>query len=249
MAPRHGLSLGYGMHHQTQPLPVFFFRERDDDGNVLATNDDLGFTRNQHLVLAYQYKPSADWRLKAEAYMQWLSNVPVDNYPSSFSILNAGADFVFPDRGSLVNEGVGTNRGLELTAEKNFSRGYYGLVTLSLFEARYEGSDGIERSTAFDGGYVFNFLAGKEFQLGNTVRRCPATVEFLTNLDSGTVYYGFRHRCGTDELCHKCHRFIPTLGDESIIRSWSVDIDFQSSRSESHARILRLVRPSERYRR
>jgi len=171
MAPRHGLSLGYGMHHQTQPLPVFFFRERDDDGNVLATNDDLGFTRNQHLVLAYQYKPSADWRLKAEAYMQWLSNVPVDNYPSSFSILNAGADFVFPDRGSLVNEGVGTNRGLELTAEKNFSRGYYGLVTLSLFEARYEGSDGIERSTAFDGGYVFNFLAGKEFQLGNTVRR------------------------------------------------------------------------------
>lgn len=171
MAPRHGLSLGYGMHHQTQPLPVFFFRERDADGNVLATNDDLGFTRNQHLVLAYQYKPSADWRLKAEAYYQWLSNVPVDNYPSSFSILNAGADFVFPDRGSLVNEGVGTNRGLELTAEKNFSHGYYGLVTLSLFEATYEGSDGIERSTAFDGGYVFNFLAGKEFQLGNTGRR------------------------------------------------------------------------------
>jgi hypothetical protein len=39
------------------------------------------------------------------------------------------------------------------------------LVTTSVFDSRYKGSDGIERSTAFDGGYVFNSLAGKEFRL------------------------------------------------------------------------------------
>jgi len=183
--PRQSLNLGYGMHHQSQPLPVFFFRERQPDGSYLNNNENLDFTRNQHLVLGYDFKPAADWHLKAEAYYQWLSDVPVDAAVSSFSLLNAGADFVFPDKGSLVNNGTGTNLGLELTAEKFFSHGYYGMVTVSLFDSKYKGSDGVERSTAFNGQYVANVLAGKEFQLGSTGRR------FLT-LDTKATFAGGR---------------------------------------------------------
>lgn len=171
LRPRHTLNLGYGLHHQTQPLPVFFFRERQADGSFVETNTDLGFTRNHHLVLGYDWKPATDWRIKTELYYQWLSQAPIDTFSSSFSLLNAGADFVFPDRGSLVNEGTGYNRGLEITVEKFFSKGYYGLLTVSLFESRYKGSDGIERSTAFDGGYVLNFLAGREFKLDEAGHR------------------------------------------------------------------------------
>ena len=171
VAPKHQLSVGYGIHNQTQPLPVFFNREVFPDGTSVETNSDLSFTRNQHLVLGYQFKPAPSWRVKTEAYAQWLSDVPVEQQSSSFSLLNAGADFVFPDKNYLVNEGTGTNMGVELTVEKFFNRGYYGLLTVSLFESLYEGSDGVERSTAFDGGYVFNVLAGKEFQLGKSGRR------------------------------------------------------------------------------
>lgn len=185
VAPRSRLNLGYGMHHQTQPLPVFFFRELQPDGTTRLTNDELGFTRNQHLVLGYDLTPATDWRIKAEAYYQWISQAPVERISSSFSLLNAGADFVFPDRGSLVNEGTGTNLGVEVTVEKFFSRGYYGLLTVSVFDATYTGSDGVERSTAFDGGYVFNALAGKEFQLDAAGRR------FLT-LDTKVTRAGGR---------------------------------------------------------
>ena len=170
-APKHTLSLGYGLHHQTQPLPVFLFRERQPDGSFRETNSDLGFTRNRHLVLGYDFKPAANWRVKAEAYYQSLSEVPVESVSSSFSLLNSGADFIFPEKNNLVNTGTGRNIGAELTVEKFFSRGYYGLVTVSLFDSKYKGSDGVERSTAFDGGYVLNVLAGKEFQLGSTGRR------------------------------------------------------------------------------
>jgi hypothetical protein len=45
------------------------------------------------------------------------------------------------------------------------NKGFYFLVTASVFDSKYKGSDGIKRSTAFDGGYVFNSLAGKEFKL------------------------------------------------------------------------------------
>lgn len=185
VAPRSRINLGYGMHHQTQPLPVFFFRELQPDGTTRLTNDELGFTRNQHLVLGYDLTPATDWRIKAEAYYQWISQAPVERERSSFSLLNAGADFVFPERGSLVNEGTGTNLGVEVTVEKFFSRGYYGLLTVSVFDATYTGSDGVERSTAFDGGYVFNALAGKEFQLDDAGRR------FLT-LDTKVTRAGGR---------------------------------------------------------
>jgi hypothetical protein len=86
-------------------------------------------------------------------------------------MLNTGADFIFPEKGNLVNEGTGSNFGVELTVEKFFSKGYYGLLTVSVFDSKYKGSDGVERSTSFDGGYVFNFLAGKEFKLGASGRR------------------------------------------------------------------------------
>ncbi|MCW5922356.1 MAG: carboxypeptidase regulatory-like domain-containing protein [Saprospiraceae bacterium] len=170
-APKHTLSLGYGMHNQTQPLPVFLFRERQADGSFVETNSNLGFTRNQHFVLGYDFKPAPSWRVKAEAYYQDLSKVPVESISSSFSILNTGADFIFPEKNNLVNNGTGRNIGAELTVEKFFSQGWYSLLTVSLFESTYKGSDGVERSTAFDGGYVLNALAGKEFKLGDSGRR------------------------------------------------------------------------------
>lgn len=179
LSAKSRLNLGYGMHHQTQPLPVFFFRERQSDGSSVPTNENLGFTRNQHLILGYDFTPASDWRIKAETYYQWISNAPVELAASSFSLLNAGADFVFPERGSLVNEGTGTNLGLELTAEKFFSKGYYGLLTVSVFDSKYKGSDGVERNTAFNGRYVLNFLAGKEFRLDPAGRR---VVTFDTKL-------------------------------------------------------------------
>lgn len=184
-SPRQSLNFGYGMHSQQQPLPVFFFRERQPDGSYLNNNENLGFTRNQHLVLGYDFKPATDWHLKVESYYQWLSKVPVETFSSSFSLLNTGADFIFPDKGSLVNEGTGTNLGLELTAEKFFSQGYYAMVTVSLFDSKYKGSDGVERNTAFNGNYVANVLAGKEFKLGSTGRR------FLT-LDTKASFAGGR---------------------------------------------------------
>jgi len=170
-SPKSTLNLGYGLHNQTQPLPVFLFRERQPDGTSVETNANLGFTRSQHFVLGWDYKPAATWRVKAETYVQLLSDVPIESMPSSFALLNAGADFVFPEKNNLVNEGTGTNLGAEFTVEKFFSKGWYSLVTLSIFDSKYKGSDGIERSTAFDGGYVANALAGKEFKFGNSGRR------------------------------------------------------------------------------
>ncbi len=165
-APKHTISLGYGLHHQTAPLPILLLLE-EVNGEFLPTNKDLKFTRSNHFVLGYDTKLAADWRTKVELYYQGIDNVPVEPNPSSFSILNVGADFGFPDDVlGMKNEGTGSNIGAEFTLEKFFSKGYYALVTASVFDSKYKGSDGVERNTAFNNGYVLNTLAGKEFKFG-----------------------------------------------------------------------------------
>ncbi len=164
------LNLGYGLHNQMQPLPMYFLQVPQPDGSYLRTNDQLEFTRSHQLVLGYDLKVGGDWRIKAETYYQALGNVPVESVPGSFSMLNVGADFGFPEEHFLVNEGTGKNYGAELTVEKFFSRGYYVLMTGSVFDSKYKGSDGVERNTAFNNKYTFNFLAGKEVKIGKDKR-------------------------------------------------------------------------------
>ena len=185
--PGQKLNLGYGIHNQMQPLPVFFFEEEVSPGVFEKTNKDLDFTESHHLVLGYDVKFGSDWKLKAETYYQWITDVPVNSEVSTFSILNAGADFVFPDEGSLVNEGSGTNYGVELTLEKFFSRGYYGLLTASVFESQYIASDGVERNTAFNNNYVLNVLAGKEFKIGKD-KRNAISVDMKLSTAGGRYY-------------------------------------------------------------
>ncbi len=162
------LSAGYGRHSQTPALPVFFFR--DPATGSPDANQQLGYLRADHYVLGAGLVLSPAWRVKTEVYLQQLYDVPVDNFASSFSILNAGADFVFPERGSLVNGGTGRNYGVELTIERTFTDNWYVLLTGSLFESNYRGSDGIQRPTAFNNQYVANALLGREWAIGKGKR-------------------------------------------------------------------------------
>jgi hypothetical protein len=161
------ITLGYGLHSQIQPLPVYYQIFDETDAIRDSANRKLGFTRAQHFVAGYEWRFLPGWRLKAEWYYQYLFRVPVERTPSGFSMLNAGADFGFPDNVGLVNKGTGTNKGMELTVERFLNHGYYVLLTTSLFDSRYKGSDGVERNTAFNYKYVYNALAGKEWRLGS----------------------------------------------------------------------------------
>ncbi|RNL93510.1 TonB-dependent receptor [Sinomicrobium pectinilyticum] len=185
--PDQSFTAGFGVHHQMLPLPVYLLESVDDGGQRVQSNIDLGFLQSLHYVLGYDLQLSADWRLKAEVYYQDLRKVPVDPFPSSFTLLNVGDDFGFPDNDFLVNEGSGRNYGVELTLEKFFSKGYYGLFTGSWYDSGYKGSDGISRNTAFNNRYILNFLAGKEFLVGKGKRNIfNVDMKFTT---AGGRYY------------------------------------------------------------
>lgn len=185
------LSFGYGLHHQIQPLPTYY----NNDITIGATdrnptNLDMKFSRSNHLVLGYDLVFKRNYHFKTEIYYQYLDRIPVEAFASSFSMLNAGADFGTPDNINLVNKGEGRNYGIEITLEKFFSKGFYFLFTSSLFQSQYKGSDHKWRSTAFNGQYVVNGLAGYEYKFGGKKNK---TKKYSVALDGKITIAGGRY--------------------------------------------------------
>jgi len=167
MTATQSLSMGYGLHSQMQPRDIYFREVLSDtlQGTYLRSNKNLDFSKGHHLVVGYNLLMNDNLRLKAEAYYQHLSDIPVKNYPSTTSVINKDAGFYDMNLDSLVNGGTGYNTGLEITFERFFTGNYYYLATLSLFDSRYRASDNVLRNTAYNGNYVFNALGGYEFRL------------------------------------------------------------------------------------
>lgn len=185
--PKSSLNFGYGLHAQMQPINVYFLQTQNADESYVYNNKNLDFTKSHHLVLGYDWNPLKDWRLKAEIYYQYLYDVPVNTFSSSYSMLNTGASFKTDLEDNLTNGGKGYNYGAELTLEKFFSNGYYALFTSSIYSSKYKGSDGVARNTAFNGKYVYNVLAGKEWKIGRD-KRNKISLDFKFTNAGGRAY-------------------------------------------------------------
>jgi len=176
------LSLGYGLHSQIQPRTTYFSKDYNQAlGTYSENNHDLKFTRSQHLVLGYDLHLGNEFRIKSEAYYQNIFNVPVSKTNGAYSMLNDGSGYYIPKVDSLQNSGKGQNYGVEFTVEKFLSHGYYALMTLSLFDSKYQGHDNQWRSTGFNTNYALNLLTGYELKVGKN--------NFLT-FDIRTVWSG-----------------------------------------------------------
>lgn len=159
---------GLGVHSQTQPGYLYAGSNGPDGAGGLRTpNAAMGMTRSLHAVVGGAGSLGDRVRVQVELYQQWLWNIPVDVAPTGFSLINGGSGFsrLFAD--SLVNEGLGRNRGVEVTVSRGFHNGWFGLITGSVFDAQYAGSDGVWRNTEFNGRYAFNALASREWRLNS----------------------------------------------------------------------------------
>ena len=166
---KQNISIGYGMHSQMQPTIYYFYETYIPyTDSYYKSNRNLDLSRSQHVILGYDYNFAKDYRLKFETYYQYLYNAPIQkNYNTSFSMINVGNALEgIPLVDSLENKGEGQNAGIEITIEKFFSKHFYYLATASIYQSMYKGSDHLEHHTSYDGGYVFNALAGYELALG-----------------------------------------------------------------------------------
>lgn len=164
---KKSISFATGSYSQMQPRPIYFTR---NSKNGVDTNKDLKFSKNIQAILSYNWALNYKWHLKAEAYYQYLYDIPVVNNPNStISLINVGADYYIPRYDSLVNKGNGENYGFELTIERYFQNNFYLLMNGSLYRSKYSnGFNEIKYSTCFDGNYSFNLTGGYELRLNKS---------------------------------------------------------------------------------
>lgn len=171
VAPRSTISFGAGLHSKTESISTYFAQVKVSDNKTDLLNKNLKLTKSAHFVAGYEFRPSASWRVLAETYYQHHYDIPIGPantttpYLLHNSQLNEISGFVSD---SLTSDGKGRSYGLELTVEKSLTAGIYLMSTTSLYQSKYTGRDGIERDSRFNGKYVQNFLAGKEWRVGKS---------------------------------------------------------------------------------
>ncbi|MEO1450073.1 MAG: TonB-dependent receptor, partial [Bacteroidota bacterium] len=161
---RQSISMAYGLHGQHLPLGAYFY----DDSTGNNPNFNLPMIRSHHSIFGYQLLLGKGLRLGVEGYVQRLFNVPVRadeaGIDNTWWMLNNQAGIAqFP----LSQDGKGLNYGVDLVAEKFFSKGLYFLLTFSRFESKMELADGRIFDTRFGTKFSSSYTLGKEFTFRN----------------------------------------------------------------------------------
>lgn len=187
------LSLGYGRHSRIESMSVYFANDVNNYSGLQQPNTNLGLAKADHYVFAYDLFPGRKWHVKAEAYYQRLTDVPIasplatDEFSQVFSTINLNRSF---EGIPLVNEGEGENYGIEFTVEKFFTNDWYFLTTASFFNSEFTPQDGVQRDTRFNAGFATTWLAGKEFKVGKNQNNSFG-VNFRALWNGGGRFFNF----------------------------------------------------------
>lgn len=198
--PLKKVSLGLGLHSKLAPLSVYNATTLNENGIDTRGNEDLEITKTWHAVLGYDYSINENIRLKMEVYYQYLYNVLTSDIPnSSFSSVNANSAVVTD---LLSDKGTARNMGLEITFERFLNKNYYYLFTASLFDSKYKMPDGRQFNSRYNAGYIFSFLAGKEYNVGKNKKN-------VFGLNAKVIWNGG-------------NRYVPINYEQSVIENSTV---------------------------
>ena len=163
------VSFASGLYSQLES-PGLYTLERTVDGVTYQPNRRLRRSKSWHNVAEYEYTMPKGMRVKAEMYYNSGYDTPVsDSLGNTFSVVNTYYLYdIVTNTNGLVNKGTTTNYGVDLTFEKLFSKGYYFLLTGSLFESKFTALDGRLRDSRYDTGYILKLTSGWEWNVGRT---------------------------------------------------------------------------------
>ncbi len=161
------LSFAYGLHSRILPLGSYFSKFTDIEGNVVADNKDLELIKSHHFVLGYDLKLNNNLKFHAEAYYQYLYDVPADFYGSgNFWMLNEVQGYSYRP---LASTGLGSNIGLDLSLEKYFESATYFLLNASIFDSKFQINKNAKQfNTQYNSNYSASFMGGKEWAIGES---------------------------------------------------------------------------------
>ncbi len=155
------ITLAYGLHSKCLPFGTYLLQFKDQNGATYQPNKNLRMTRSHHVVLGVEQLIGKDFKIQVEGYYQYLFQVPVSVYESStYWYYNMRDNY---GTNEMVDKGTGMNYGVDLTFEKFFGKGFFAIVTGSIFRSVFSTRDNNYRSSRLDNFFSTSIMATKEF--------------------------------------------------------------------------------------
>lgn len=134
-------------------------------------NRGLRATRATQFIGGVQYLLRPDLKLRFEGFSKRYSDYPASIKRPYLVLANTGGGFGGSDENfasfgfdDLVSEGFGYASGVEVLLQKKLSEiPLYGILSITLGEARFTALDGVERRGTFDQQVIANLSAGYQF--------------------------------------------------------------------------------------
>ncbi len=157
ISEKQNISFAYGLHSRIVPMGSYFY----------STNINLDLIKSHHLVLAYDLLFAKNMRIHLETYYQYLFNVPVSIEPfSTYWSLNDVDHFI---EVPTVSDGIGANKGVDISLEKLFTKGAFFILSTSFFDSKYKMSKKSTTwyNTQYNSNISATFIGGKEWSVRN----------------------------------------------------------------------------------
>jgi hypothetical protein len=146
-----GWHASYGLHSQLAP-PLAHRTEATDGARPL---------RAHHAGLGWRTALGEQQLLRIDGYWQSLWQIPVTASPSAFSALNLLEE---APSTALVSDGRGRNLGVEVTFQRFAGDQWSYLLSATLYDARYQGSDEVWRDSRYNGRFAVVATIGREWE-------------------------------------------------------------------------------------
>jgi hypothetical protein len=188
-------------------------------------NTGLSHIRADQYVVGLEHYIRADTKVRVEGFLKHYNRYAASINRPYLIMVNTGAGFEgsednFSSFGidHLVSEGTGRALGLELLVQKKLSEiPLYGLLSVTLSDARFTALDGIERPGLFDQRLLVNVSGGYKF---DESWEASSRVRFAT----GRPYTPFNPDGTQDVSMYNTERF-PAGGwvDVRVDRRWNFE--------------------------
>ncbi|MEM9896790.1 MAG: TonB-dependent receptor [Bacteroidota bacterium] len=148
-----------GRYYKIAPYTVLGFT----DNNGQLANQDIDYIENDHAVLGIERILNKSTRVTVEGFYKRYRDYPV-SLTDSVSLANLGADFSVLGNEPVASIGLGRTYGVEFLYQKKFTKNFYGILALTLYNSEFTGFDQDEFvSSTWDNGTLLTFTGGYKF--------------------------------------------------------------------------------------
>lgn len=149
-----------GYYHETPAYTVFGYR---DTTGALVNQHRLTYMRNLHLVTGFEYSTPINSRVSVEGFFKQYFNLPF-LLDDSISLANKGSDFGVVGNNPAQSTSKGRAYGVEVLYEQKLYKGWFGIVSYTLFWSQFQDKYNVYRSSSWDTRHIISITAGKKFK-------------------------------------------------------------------------------------